>query len=196
MQAAIASSSISPYMWMCSGPRSTTPLDGEGIEARFNTRTVPQRLLFRALLGKAQPYARASRLNGKCPALWKLVAARPEDTGRAAAERQLEEDLDRGLRRTAALDELDRQMQVDVSLARELDRIVVSVPAALELLGAPALDPLAFGFDVEVKLCRRHLVPFRCRLYPNVRRKRRIGSPPSGGLPNRPIGPSSETEKP
>jgi hypothetical protein len=24
---------MSPYMWMCSGPMSTTPLDGEGIEA-------------------------------------------------------------------------------------------------------------------------------------------------------------------
>ena len=31
--AAIASSSISPYMWMCSGPRSTTPELGDGIEA-------------------------------------------------------------------------------------------------------------------------------------------------------------------
>src|SRR5438876_2862053 len=33
MQAAIASSSISPYMWIVSGPRSIVPLCGEGIEA-------------------------------------------------------------------------------------------------------------------------------------------------------------------
>ena len=33
MQTAIASSSISPYMWMSSGPTSKKPLDGEGIEA-------------------------------------------------------------------------------------------------------------------------------------------------------------------
>src|SRR5689334_4336735 len=30
MQAAIATSSISPYMWIVSGPRSTVPLCGEG----------------------------------------------------------------------------------------------------------------------------------------------------------------------
>ena len=28
---------MSPYMWMCSGPRSTTPLLGEGIEATIGT---------------------------------------------------------------------------------------------------------------------------------------------------------------
>jgi hypothetical protein len=28
---------MSPYMWMCSGPMSTTPLDGEGIEATIGT---------------------------------------------------------------------------------------------------------------------------------------------------------------
>ena len=33
MQTAIASSSISPYMWMSSGPSSKKPLDGEGIDA-------------------------------------------------------------------------------------------------------------------------------------------------------------------
>src|SRR5436853_6306771 len=33
--AAIASSSIRPYMWIVSGPRSSVPLCGEGIEARF-----------------------------------------------------------------------------------------------------------------------------------------------------------------
>src|SRR5438552_3028370 len=38
MQAAIASSSISPYMWIVSGPMSTVPLCGEGIEASRVTR--------------------------------------------------------------------------------------------------------------------------------------------------------------
>src|SRR5215208_1615635 len=33
MHAAIASSSINPYMWSWSGPRSRTPVDGEGIDA-------------------------------------------------------------------------------------------------------------------------------------------------------------------
>src|SRR3954470_6267482 len=32
--AAIASSSIRPYMWIVSGPRSIVPLCGDGIEAR------------------------------------------------------------------------------------------------------------------------------------------------------------------
>src|SRR5256714_7709101 len=41
-QPAIASSSISPYMWMVSGPTSTVPLCGDGIEASRVTR---QRIL-------------------------------------------------------------------------------------------------------------------------------------------------------
>src|SRR6187455_3698989 len=34
MHIAIAASSVRPYMWIVSGPRSTAPLDGDGIEAR------------------------------------------------------------------------------------------------------------------------------------------------------------------
>src|SRR5919199_5003967 len=34
MHAAIASSSIRPYMWIVTGPRSIVPVCGEGIEAR------------------------------------------------------------------------------------------------------------------------------------------------------------------
>src|SRR6478735_7817625 len=34
MQIAIAASSVRPYMWIVSGPMSTAPLDGDGIEAR------------------------------------------------------------------------------------------------------------------------------------------------------------------
>ena len=33
MQTAIASSSISPYMWIVTGPTSKKPLSGEGIDA-------------------------------------------------------------------------------------------------------------------------------------------------------------------
>jgi transposase len=34
MHAAIPASSISPYMWIVTGPRSSVPEDGEGMEAR------------------------------------------------------------------------------------------------------------------------------------------------------------------
>jgi hypothetical protein len=33
MQTVIASSSVSPYMWMVSGPSSKKPLEGDGIDA-------------------------------------------------------------------------------------------------------------------------------------------------------------------
>ncbi len=33
MQTAIASSSISPYMWIVTGPISKKPLEGDGIDA-------------------------------------------------------------------------------------------------------------------------------------------------------------------
>src|SRR5919108_4321260 len=39
MHAAIASSSIRPYMWIVSGPRSIVPVFGEGIEARLTRGT-------------------------------------------------------------------------------------------------------------------------------------------------------------
>jgi hypothetical protein len=75
-------------------------------------------------------------------------------------QRRLQQDANSCGRGTPAPNQLDREMQVDVWPTRELDRIVGAVPGPLELLGPPALDPLAFGFDVEVKLCRRHLGPF------------------------------------
>ena len=37
MHAAMPASSISPYMWIVSGPRSRVPDEGEGIEARKDT---------------------------------------------------------------------------------------------------------------------------------------------------------------
>src|SRR4051794_25457022 len=39
MQAAIASSSISPYIWIVSGPRSSVPVCGEGMNARLTRAT-------------------------------------------------------------------------------------------------------------------------------------------------------------
>jgi hypothetical protein len=41
MHAAIASSSMIPYACRCRGPRSTTPLDGEGMEARVTGEILP-----------------------------------------------------------------------------------------------------------------------------------------------------------
>ncbi len=45
MAAAIASSSIRPYMWTVSGPRSIVPLCGEGIDARSTGSTFCPRAL-------------------------------------------------------------------------------------------------------------------------------------------------------
>ena len=71
------------------------------------------------------------------------------------------------------------------------------VPGALELLRTPALDALALGFDVEVKLCRRHLVsPFVAVVYTKVRRRSPIGSPPSGGFPDPEAAYVQSTESP
>jgi hypothetical protein len=37
MQAAMPASSISPYMWIVSGPSSSVPDEGDGMEARMST---------------------------------------------------------------------------------------------------------------------------------------------------------------
>src|SRR4029453_9629284 len=39
MQAAIATSSVRPYMWIVSGPRSSVPVPGEGMKARLTRAT-------------------------------------------------------------------------------------------------------------------------------------------------------------
>src|SRR3954454_1946616 len=74
MHAAIASSSISPYMWIVSGPRSRVPLCGEGIDARVTRATF-------------------------CPEAWTPA---------------LDQDLDGRFVGAALLDQLDREVQVDV----------------------------------------------------------------------------------
>ena len=45
MHAAIPASSIRPYMWIVTGPRSSVPEDGDGIDARSITaeRILPTR---------------------------------------------------------------------------------------------------------------------------------------------------------
>ena len=48
MQTPIAASNVSPYMWIVSGPRSTAPLPGEGIEARI-------RLMLLRILARQEP---------------------------------------------------------------------------------------------------------------------------------------------
>jgi len=80
--------------------------------------------------------------------------------------RYSEEDAERGIGRAAALEKLDGEVEVDVAAGRQGRRVARLVPGALELFRTPALDALALGFDVEVKLCRRHLVsPFVAGLY-------------------------------
>ena len=44
MQAAMPASSISPYMWIVSGPSSSVPDDGDGMEARKVTAGILPRL--------------------------------------------------------------------------------------------------------------------------------------------------------
>ena len=80
--------------------------------------------------------------------------------GLARPKRRLEEDANCRFERTTALEEIDREVEIYVLPGGQLERCAGVVPGPLQLFRTPALDPLAFGFDVEVKLCRRHLVPF------------------------------------
>src|SRR5689334_13272129 len=104
MHAAIASSSIRPYMWIVSGPRSIVPVCGEGMEARITGATF-------------------------CP--------RPGTP--ACCREVLDEDLDRRLVRTALLDQLDREVQVDVVPGRQGEGVARFVAGTDELLGSPVL---------------------------------------------------------
>src|SRR3954468_6184276 len=83
MHAAIASSSISPYMCRTSGPRSIVPECGDGIEAMITGRIFPD------------PGAR-----------------RPKEASRPPGQ-ALDQDRERHVGRAAALDEIDREVQVD-----------------------------------------------------------------------------------
>src|ERR671939_693960 len=137
MQAAIASSSIRPYMWIVSGPSSSVPVCGEGMKAWLTWATF-------------------------CPPV-----------PRPAAPSRSDQDLDRRLVRTALLDQLDREVQVDVVTAGEGDGVTGVVAGADELLRAPVLDAIQLGVDLDVKVRRRHPFGIRCG--------RAGGSPPAGG---------------
>src|SRR3954452_1226627 len=125
MQAAIASSSISPYMCRTSGPTSIVPECGDGIEAVVMGRIFPD--------------------PGR---------GRPEE-----ASGPLDQDLERHVGRAARLDEVDREVEVDVVARRELRRVRGREPGPLELGGAPPLDSLylsVLGCGADV--CRRHVI--------------------------------------
>src|SRR5215210_4265868 len=59
---------------------------------------------------------------------------------RYARSRPLEQDLERELWRAAALEQPDRQVQIDVVARRQPSRSAVAVAGALQLFGPPELD--------------------------------------------------------
>src|SRR5256885_15307300 len=139
-------SSISPYMWIVSGPTSSVPLDGDGREAR-------------------------SRIGLRfCP------------SPRWPAAGPLGQDLHRELDAAPAAEEVDRVVQVDVVPQRQLEGLGGGVPRPLQLLGAPAVDPLALALDL--RLSRSHGV--RPRLVhggvPSIRLKTTNGRAHTGGF--------------
>src|SRR6201999_798570 len=69
--------------------------------------------------------------------------------------RKLKQDAEGGFRRAARADELDRAVEIDVVPGGELHGRLVVEAAPLELLGAPALDPLLLGF-LDMNFGRRH----------------------------------------
>src|SRR6266487_7143366 len=106
MQAAIASSSISPYMWIESGPAWITPVWGEGMEASRVTR---------------------------------------QDSADVRAYlRRLQQDLQREIRGTAALDEPGCRVEVDVVPDSKLGRLRGQIARPLERLQPPRLYEIGF----------------------------------------------------
>ena len=55
----------------------------------------------------------------------------------------LEKDLQRGIRRAAALEERDREVEVDVAVERKHERRLAVVPRGDEALDAPRNDLVA-----------------------------------------------------
>ena len=123
----IPSSSMSPYAWIWTGPRSISPLDGLGIEPR------------RAL--------------GVPGSTGESLAAPP---GVSPGEPGLDEDLQRQLGGTALADETGGQVQVDIREVGQLPGVRGRVSGPLELLQAPAPDELRFGVKFQFEFNRRH----------------------------------------
>src|SRR3954466_8755016 len=177
MQAAIASSSISPYMWIVSGPRSSVPLCGEGMKARLTRATfcpapwtpasggidgtslaAGARWSFR---GKDAGSARSRRLRVR-------LRTRPRGEQRVPAAqpsfrraRPLNQDVEGRLVRTALLDQLAREVQVDVLPGRESHRVARVEARADQLLGAPVLDAIDLRLGDDLCLCRSHVPGIR-----------------------------------
>jgi hypothetical protein len=69
----------------------------------------------------------------------------------------LQENLECEIDRAAALQEIDRVVQVDVVARSEDERALSVVAGAGELLVAPVLHPIRLGAVVcEFEFCRRH----------------------------------------
>src|SRR3954447_9991353 len=83
MHATIATSSVSPYMWIVSGPRSTAPLLGDGIDA---ISAVTDRAFCPACSSPASSAEDAERRLGRATALDELDRAMKVDV---APRRQL-----------------------------------------------------------------------------------------------------------
>src|SRR5581483_7008364 len=81
----------------------------------------------------------------------------PARAGRPATARDLQEDLDRELRLAAALEQVDRLVQIDLAARRELRGGLALVAGFHERLAPPALDPVALGLLVDFGLYRSHL---------------------------------------
>src|SRR5687768_14770284 len=119
------------------GPSSSSPEEGEGIEATSE--------LTRGIL-PTMPVACSGRRLRTCRSRRRRARDGPE---------VLEEDRPGELGRTAALDELDGPMEVDVRAGRELRGHGGRVPGAQQLLAAPALD--ALDLRPVLCLCRGHV---------------------------------------
>src|SRR4029453_13538700 len=132
MQAAIATSSVRPYMWIVSGPRSSVPVLGEGMKARLTRATF-------------------------CP--WPTRPARGNALDRE--ELDLDQDVDGRLVRAAALDQLDCQMQVDIVPGGERHGVARVEAGPDELLGTPELDPLHLGLGGEINIRSSHTFGIR-----------------------------------
>lgn len=118
MHAMIASSSISPYMWIARPKMSNDPLWGEGIEA--------------------------SRLTRRDILPWRDEAC--------ALQENLHGDFDWA----TLVHEVDREVEIDVVALGDSSGIARSVAGALELLGAPLLDPVELGVGCDMDVSRRH----------------------------------------
>src|SRR6266508_560202 len=145
-QAAIASSSISPYMWIVNGPASIVPLEGDGMLARKVTgqEILPGRA---ASCPRNADQWRGSGGTGRFP--------QRQTRRQNGAKNGLEQDLQCQLCGAAATEQADRKVQVDVLPQSQLGRRLGAVAGHLELLGPPGLHQL--GLVPDFRLYRSHL---------------------------------------